>query len=182
MGEARVTSGVDARYPIGQFKHVGAISREERLNAVRVLAQLPEQLRNVLDGLDHAQLGTPYREGGWAVRQLVHHVADSHMNAFTRIRLALTEDWPTIKAYDQDGWAKLHDSQTAPVEWSLQVVEGLHARWVMMLQGLTEAQWQCGFVHPEAGRMTVERATLLYEWHSRHHLAQITQLRLRRGW
>ena len=101
------------------------------------------------------------------------------MNAFIRVRLALTEDWPTIKAYDEKAWAELHDSTTAPVEWSLELIESLHARWVMLLQSLTAAQWQRGFVHPERGRSTIEAATLLYAWHSRHHLAHINHLRLR---
>jgi hypothetical protein len=174
---------VDARYPIGRFARVDRpIGREERLAAMQVLAELPEQLRNALDGLDHGQIGTPYRKGGWTVRQLVHHLADSHANAYVRVRLALTEEWPGIKPYDQEAWARLHDSQAAPVAWSLDLLESLHARWVMMLQGLQEAEWQRGFVHPESGRTTVETATLTYGWHSRHHVAQIIGLRRERGW
>ena len=127
------------------------------LDAIATLAELPEMLRNAVDGLDAAQLSTPYREGGWTVRQVVHHVADSHMNAFIRLRLALTEDWPTIKPYDEKAWATLHDA-AAPIEWSLELVESLHARWVMLLQSLDEEQWHRGFRHPENGPMTVEVA------------------------
>jgi hypothetical protein len=115
------------------------------------------------------------------VRQLAHHIADSHMNAFIRVRLALTEDWPTIKPYDEQAWATLHDS-AAPVEWSLELVESLHARWVMLLQSLTDEQWQRGYRHPENGPMSVEVATLMYAWHSRHHVAHITHLRAAGGW
>jgi uncharacterized damage-inducible protein DinB len=175
------TTATDPRYPIGRFERPETISSEDRTNAIATLAELPEQLRNVVDGLGSAQLNTPYREGGWTVRQLVHHIADSHMNAFIRIRLALTEDWPTIKPYDQDAWATLHDS-AAPVEWSLELIESLHARWVMLLQSLTEEQWMRGYRHPESGDVSVDAATLMYAWHSRHHVAHITHLRLGEGW
>jgi hypothetical protein len=174
-------SAVDPRYPIGKFEKPETIMPEDRQSAIATLAELPEQLRNAVDGLGAAELNTPYRDGGWTVRQLVHHIADSHMNAFIRLRLALTEDWPTIKPYDEAAWAELHDA-LAPVEWSLELIESLHARWVMLLQSLNKAQWQRGFVHPENGRTTVEASTLLYAWHSRHHLAHITHLRLREKW
>jgi len=172
---------VDPKYPVGRFVAPATITTDERVNAIASIAELPEQLRNAVDGLSSAQLGTPYREGGWTVRQVVHHVADSHMNAFVRIRLALTEDWPTIKPYDEAEWAKLHDS-AAPVEWSLELIEALHARWVMLLQSLSQAQWQRGYNHPEDGRVTVEHAALVYAWHSRHHVAHITHLRAKENW
>ena len=172
---------LDPRYPIGKFAKPGTITPDERNGAIASLAELPEQLRNAVNGLDAAQLDTPYRDGGWTLRQVVHHVADSHMNSFIRIRLALTEDWPVIKTYEEAAWATLHDS-TAPVEWSLELIESLHARWVMLLQSLDEAQWQRGFRHPESGPSTVERAALMYAWHSRHHLAHITHLRAAKGW
>ena len=173
----------DLRYPIGRFvPPAGPILEGERMGGIAVLAELPEQLRNAVDGLDHHQLGTVYREGGWTVRQVVHHLADSHMNAFVRMRLGLTEDWPAIKVYDEAAWSRLHDSEAAPVEWSLELIESLHARMVMMLQGLKEPEWQRGYVHPESGRTTVEWATLMYAWHSRHHLGHITGLRAARGW
>jgi uncharacterized damage-inducible protein DinB len=172
---------VDPKYPVGRFVAPATITADERVNAIASLAELPEQLRNAVDGLSSAQLGTPYREGGWTVRQLVHHIADSHMNAFVRIRLALTEDWPTVKLFDEAAWAELHDAH-APVEWSLELIEALHARWVMLLQSLSEAQWQRGYDHPENGRMTVELAALVYAWHSRHHVAHITHLRAKENW
>jgi len=172
---------VDPRFPVGKFETPETITPDDRLNAIASIAEMPEELRNAVDGLDSDQLNTPYREGGWTVRQLVHHIADSHMNAFIRIRLALTEDWPTIKAYDEKSWATLHDS-VAPVEWSLELIEALHARWVMMLQALTEEQWLRGYRHPEDGPVSVEMATLVYAWHSRHHVAHIMHLRTGRKW
>lgn len=174
-------TATDPRYPIGRFERPETISSEDRANAIATLAELPEQLRNAVEGLGSAQLNTPYRDGGWTVRQLVHHIADSHMNAFIRVRLALTEDWPTIKPYDEKAWATLHDS-AAPIEWSLELVESLHARWVMLLQSLSEEQWMRGYRHPENGEITLDAVTLLYAWHSRHHVAHITHLRASEGW
>jgi uncharacterized damage-inducible protein DinB len=174
-------SDVDPRYPVGRFTPPSTISPNDRTDAIATLAELPEQLRNAVDGLSFAQLSTPYREGGWTLRQVVHHVADSHMNAYIRVKLALTETWPTIKPYDEAAWAKLHDV-AAPVEWSLELVESLHARWVMLLQSLDDQQWKCGCHHPENGPMTVELLALLYSWHSRHHVSHITHLRARENW
>jgi uncharacterized damage-inducible protein DinB len=172
----------DPRYPIGRFQRPQTINADERSSGVRDLAEMPELLRNALEGLGEEELSTPYRSGGWTVRQLVHHVADSHMQAFARVRLALTADAPVIVRYDEKAWAELHDSLAAPVEWSLELLESLHARWVMMLQALNEEQWHRTFVHPEHGAQTVELATLLYAWHARHHVAHITHLRAERGW
>jgi hypothetical protein len=174
-------SSLDLRYPVGKFVKPEIITPDERIGAIATLAELPEQLRNATDGLNFAQLSTPYRDGGWTLRQVVHHLADSHMNAFIRTRFALTEDWPTIKSYDEDAWAKLHD-MTAPIEWSLELVESLHARWVMLLQSLDERQWQKGFHHPESGPMSVELTAMTYAWHSRHHVAHITHLRAKEDW
>lgn len=171
----------DPRYPIGRFNKPAIITPDDRLRAIATLAEMPEMLRNAVDGLDTAQLSTPYREGGWTVRQVVHHVADSHMNAFIRMRLALTEDWPTIKPYDEKAWAMLRD-YAAPIEWSLELVESLHARWVMLLQSLSEEQWARGFVHPENGPLTLDVTTLMYAWHSLHHVAHITHLRAKEEW
>ena len=171
----------DAKYPVGRFAAPATISPDERNAAIVTLAELPEKLRNAVHGLSSTQLGTPYREGGWTVRQVVHHVADSHMNALIRVKLALTEDWPTVKPYDEAAWAKLHD-MTAPVEWSLELIESLHARWVMLLQSLDEEQWKRGFNHPEMGPATVEKTTLVYAWHSLHHVAHITRLRSKERW
>lgn len=175
---------IDPRFPIGRFNRPtpGQPLPEGLLaGAIGSISELPEQLRNALNGLDSHQLGTPYREGGWTVLQLVHHIADSHMNAFCRVRLALTEQSPVITGYNEKAWAELHDSH-APAEWSLELIESLHARWVMLLQSLTPEQMQRDFVHPEHGAQTIEFATLLYGWHSRHHLAHITHLRGAKGW
>ena len=172
---------LDPRYPIGKFAAPQQITKDERLGAIAALADLPTELRNAVKGLKFAQLNTPYREGGWTVRQLVHHIADSHMNAFIRVRLALTEDWPVIKTYNEKAWATLHDS-TAPIEWSLELIESLHARWVMLLQSLDDVQWQRGFRHPENGPQSIELATLVYGWHSRHHVAHIGHLRAAKAW
>ncbi len=171
----------DPRYPIGKFEAPEVISAEDRRYAMQSLAEAPELLRNAIRPLDSTQINTPYREGGWTVRQVVHHMADSHMAAFHRLRRALTEDWPEVHGYSEQAFATLHDVQ-APVEWSLELVEGVHARWVMLLQSLTEEQWQRGFRHSERGKMRLDVATLLYGWHSRHHVAHIDHLRAAKGW
>jgi len=174
----------DPRYPIGKFNRPapGPLPAGELASAVAAIAELPSQLRNAVSGLNAAQLDTPYREGGWTVRQLVAHVADSHMTACFRVRMALTEDTPNVIGYDEKAFAELHDSRHAPVEWSLDLIESLHARWVMLLQSLTQEQFQRGFRHSEQGVMTIEFATMLYAWHSRHHLAHITHLRAAKHW
>ena len=184
MSTQPVDAALEAlRYPIGRFKRPETVTLVDRESAIGALAELPENLRHALEDLDETQLNTPYREGGWTVRALTHHIADSHMEAFARIRLALTEDAPTIKPYNEDAWSALHDSQAAPVAWSVQLLEGLHARWVMLLQGLNDAQWQRTFVHPERPHpWSVETAALIYAWHSKHHVAHITHLRERNGW
>ena len=181
MSASAVVPETDPRYPVGKFKRPETVTPHERMAAIASLAELPGRLDEALDGLDRAQLDTPYREGGWTVRQLVHHIADSHMNAFIRVRLALTEDWPTITPYNEKAWAMLHDS-AAPVGWSLALLESLHARWVMLLESLDDEQWARGMKHPQNGPMTVEVATLMYGWHSRHHVAHILRLREREGW
>ena len=169
------------RYPIGLFPVPASVSGNDRNEAIATLAALPRQLRDAAGTMTEEQLDTPYRDGGWRVRQLVHHIADSHMNALIRVKLALTEDWPNIKAYEEKAWAELADSN-APVEWSLDLIEKVHGRWVMLLRSLDEAQWQRGFVHPERGRSNLEHATLMYQWHSKHHLAHIATLRARMNW
>jgi hypothetical protein len=178
----------DPRYPVGKFQQPerdpvsGALPEGELAYAISCIAELPSHLRNAVHGLDNAQLNTPYREGGWTVRQLVAHLADSHMVCYIRVKLALTEDWPTISPYDEKAFAELHDSLHAPVEWSLELIESLHARWVMLFQSLDADQWQRGYKHPERGPSTVELTALLYAWHSRHHLAHITHLRAAKNW
>lgn len=173
---------IDPRYPIGRFKRPENISQQDRTEAIAEIAAMPGLLKAAVRGLDREQLDTPYRDGGWTVRQLVHHIADSHMNAFIRVRLALTEDWPTIKTYDEKAWAMLPDSTVAPAGWSLDLIENLHARWVMVLDCLTDEQWARGMNHPENGPITIESITLLYAWHSKHHVAHITRLREQEGW
>jgi DinB superfamily len=171
----------DLRFPIGQFAPPENVTTNDRISAIATLARLPSQMRSAIGGLDQGQLDAPYRDDGWTVRQVVHHVADSHMNAVVRVRLALTEDWPTVTPYDEKAWALLHD-YAAPAKWSLEIIESLHARWVLLLQSLDDAQWKRGFNHPKLGPMTVEVATLLYAWHSRHHVAHITNLRAKEDW
>lgn len=171
----------DPRYPIGKFTMPSIISAHDRTRAVATIANLPALLREATRSFSEQQFDTHYREGGWTIRKLIHHIADSHMNALIRVHLALTEDWPTIKPYNEAAWAELADS-TAPAEWSLNILDSLHARWAMLLTSLDEAQWKRGFNHPERGPSTVEVATLLYEWHSTHHLAHITELKRRKNW
>jgi hypothetical protein len=169
------------RYPIGRFD-VSVVSVLDRNAAIAILAALPENLRSALSGLDDSQLDTPYREGGWTVRQVVHHLADSHLQAYGRLRLALTEDWPTITPYSEKAWAELYDAKTAPVNLSVDLLQALHSRWTMLLKSLTAEQWERGYVHPEGGRHTIAKMVAVYDWHSRHHLAQIEKLRERMGW
>ena len=179
--QTAAAQGADLRYPVGDWTAPETISSDDRLEAVAILAELPSHLRNAVQGFDGAQFDTPYRDGGWTVRQLIHHVADSHMNALSRTKLALTEEAPLVFAYNERAWAELHDS-AAPAEWSLELIEAVHARWVMLLQSLTDAQWRRAYRHPERGTQTVEQVTLLYAWHSRHHTAHITHLRRRMDW
>ncbi|AEU38884.1 YfiT family bacillithiol transferase [Granulicella mallensis] len=171
----------DPRYPIGTFTPPQTITPEDRRNAILTLAEMPELLREAVRHLSAAQLSTPYREGGWTLRQVVHHVADSHMTAFHRLRKALTEDWPEVHGYDEKAFAELPDV-AAPIEWSLELIESVHARWVMLLQTMTEDQWHRGFRHSERGPMALDAVTLEYAWHSLHHVAHITRLRIQRGW
>jgi len=169
------------QYPVGRFIPPGKSSAEDRSLHIQTLRLLPGHLRVAVDGLSDAQLDTPYRPEGWTVRQVVHHVADSHTNSYVRFKLALTEEWPTIKAYDEAAWAKLADSRL-PVEVSLTWVEAMHERWVALLESMSEEDFQKGFVHPEMGRQKLETTLALYDWHSRHHTAHITGLRGRSGW
>lgn len=171
----------DLRYPIGHLVLPEPITRDHVSAAIETLAETPKLLREAVEPMTPEQLNTPYRDGGWTVQQLVHHIADSHANASIRIRLGLTEDWPTIKAYDEKAWSELGDAD-APVEWSLRIIENTHARWVLLLRSLDEAQWKRGFVHPERGRSNLKQATLLYQWHAKHHLAHVVNLRQRMGW
>ncbi len=170
------------RFPVGHFTPPAGITPSLRAEQIATLRQLPAKLREAVAGLNDAQLDTPYREGGWNSRQVVHHVADSHANSFIRFKLALTEDWPTIKAYDEAAWAELADSRTLPVAISLQLLDGLHTRWVAVVESMREADFEKGYIHPKMGRQTLSQALALYAWHSRHHTAHITGLRARMGW
>jgi uncharacterized damage-inducible protein DinB len=170
------------RYPIGRFQWPLTLTAEERAAALRTLHQLPQKLRSVVEDLSGDQLETPYREGGWTVRQLVHHLADSHLNAYARMRLALTEDWPTVKPFDEALWAELPDARQAPIMLSLELLGSLHARWVSLMTSLSEPEWKRGYMHPESGRQSLEQVLANYDWHSRHHLAHITGLRSRMHW
>lgn len=171
----------DLRFPIGQLDRQAAITPELRARAVESIRGLPPRLRAAVAGLSEVQLDTPYRPGGWTVRQLVHHVADSHMNGYIRLKLALTEDNPTIKPYAQDQWAVLSDSRL-PVDISLNLVDGIHARWSTLYAAATEADLKRTFRHPELGLLTLDVHLQMYGWHSRHHVAHITALRHREGW
>jgi uncharacterized damage-inducible protein DinB len=171
----------DLRYPIGRLSAQAGGTAATRSAHIEALRLLPGQVRAAVSGLSDAQLNTPYREGGWTVRQTVHHLADSHANSFIRFKLALTEDWPTIKPYDEAAWARLADSET-PIEGSLMFIDALHERWVALLESMTEQDFQKGFVHPVNGRQNLERALAIYEWHGRHHTAHITGLRTRNDW
>lgn len=171
----------ELRYPVGRFAAPAASTPELRAAQIDTLRRLPERLREAVRGLDDAQLDTPYREGGWTVRQVVHHLADSHANSYVRFKLALTEDWPTIKPYDEAAWARLADSHLS-IDLSLSFIDGMHARWAALLATLSDQDFERGFNHPEMGRQTLARSLALYEWHARHHTAHITALRQRLGW
>lgn len=173
---------LDHRYPVGAPPRPESVDAANIPTYIASLAALPENLRSAVYGLSDDQLDTPYREGGWTVRQLVHHIADSHMNAYVRTRLALTEDWPVIKPYDEKLWAELADARTLPVDVSLELLESMHRRWVALLESLSGADWQRGYQHPERGRTNLLQMLGLYHWHSKHHVAHITELRKSKGW
>ena len=172
----------DPRYPIGKFQRQDSLSASERRALIDTIAAAPQRMREAVRDLDEAQLDTPYRDGGWTLRQVVHHVPDSHMNAFLRLKYALTEDEPTIKPYDEATWAKLPDVQATPIATSLTLLESLHERWVCLLRLLDEGQFARRFTHPDHGLMTVDWLIAMYAWHSRHHVAHITSLRENKGW
>jgi uncharacterized damage-inducible protein DinB len=171
----------DPRYPIGKFRSPAENTPAVRAEQIETLRLLPERLRAAVERLNDSQLDTPYREGGWTVRQVVHHIADSHANSLVRFKLALTEDWPTIKPYDEAAWARLPDSRKA-IEPSLVLITGLHQRLVALLESMSREDFLRGFNHPERGRMTLEANLALYAWHSHHHTAHITRLRAHKGW
>jgi len=172
----------DLRYPIGRFKAVIPVTNELRGASINAIDGLPARMREAVAGLNEGQLDTAYRPGGWTVRQVVHHVADSHMNGYIRIKLALTEDTPTIKPYDENAWSSLADMRL-PVAVSLSLLDGIHTRWVAVYQAMAADQFSRSFVHPELGaEMTLDQHLQMYAWHSHHHLAHITELRRRERW
>ena len=172
----------DPRYPIGKFAYTDSPTEAEREKLITDIQRTPKYLRASVQGLSPTQWETPYRDGGWTIRQVVHHVPESHMNAYIRFKLALTEDEPTIKPYMEDRWAKLDDVQATPPEVSLALLDNLHDRWVRMLRLIKPEEWKRTFRHPELGVVSLEKNVALYSWHGRHHVAHITELRKRMGW
>lgn len=172
----------DLRYPIGKFKYEGPPSEEQKKVYLDAVASTPVNLRAAVKGLSDAQLDTPYRPGGWTVRQVVHHLPDSHINSYVRFKLALTENEPTIKPYAEDRWAELPDTKATPIEVSLALLDSLHDRWVRLLRSLSPDDWKKTFRHPVLGSMTLEKSLALYAWHGRHHVAHITELRKQKSW
>jgi DinB superfamily len=171
----------DLRYPVGKFERLDKLTDVERQAAIDAIAEAPAKLRAAITGLSDEQLDTPYRPGGWTVRQVVHHLPDSHMNAYVRFKLALTENEPTIKPYNEALWAELADGK-APVEPSVLLLENLHKRWVVLFRALAASDWKRSFRHPEHGLVTLDENLRMYAWHGRHHVAHITSLRERHGW
>lgn len=172
----------DLRYPVGPFAPEPNPTPELRAKFIEEIAAMPKGFRAAVTGLNKEQFDTPYREGGWTVKQVVHHVPDSHMNAYIRCKLALTENVPTIKPYNEDAWAKLKDTELTQIEVSLTMLECIHNRWVALLKSLSPDDFQRKLNHPEAGVMTIDRLVNLYAWHGRHHTAHITSLRERMKW
>src|SRR5438270_9140199 len=175
-------SSSDLRYPVGNFEARNKIPSDERRALIGMIADAPRNLRGGVANLNERQLDTPYRDGGWTVRQVAHHVPDSHLNAYTRLKLALTEDEPTIKPYEEARWAELADSRETPIEVSLTLLDSLTTRWVTLLNSMTENDFARKFRHHDHCAVDVDWLVTMYGWHSRHHVAHITSLRARNGW
>jgi hypothetical protein len=173
---------LDLRYPIGKFRYDGQLDDDQKDICLEQIELAPQWLRAAVKGLSESQLDTPYRPDGWTVRQVVHHVPESHMNSYIRFKLALTEDEPTIKPYMEDRWAQTPDVKTTPIGVSLALLDALHERWVQLLRQLGPEEWKRTFRHPEHGQMTLEKALAMYAWHGRHHVAHIEELRTRMSW
>jgi uncharacterized damage-inducible protein DinB len=173
---------VDLRYPIGKLTMDPALDPVRRAAALEDIAAMPEKMKTAVRGLDAAQLDTPYREGGWTVRQVVHHVVDSHMNAYIRCKLIATEPDPPLKAYDEKQWSELADARTMPIDVSLSIIDGVHQRWITFLESLEPADFARTGIHSERGPMSIDMLLQMYGWHSRHHVAHITELRRRMAW
>jgi hypothetical protein len=172
----------DLSYPIGKFHYSGVSTENDRRRYIDVIAACPANMRAAVAGLAPQQLDTPYRPGGWTVRQVIHHVPDSHINAYVRFKLALTENEPSVKPYDEAARAKLNDSREVPIEVSLSLLENLHTRWVSVLRAMHPEDFGRKLKHPELGIVELDRYVALYAWHSQHHVAHITNLRQRNGW
>jgi hypothetical protein len=172
----------DLRYPIGKVQFEADMTDARRKELIDQIEAAPHLLRDAVRGLGAEQLATPYRPDGWNVRQVVHHLPDSHLNSYVRFKLALTEDQPTIRPYDEAAWAEMPEARTAPVEISLDLLEALHRRWVIMLRSISPDEFARAFNHPELGLVTLDRALSIYAWHGRHHVAHVTSLRARMGW
>lgn len=171
------------RYPIGQYIKPNQINEDDIKSYISDIEKLPGELRELVSGFSDEQLNTKYREGGWTVRQVIHHIADSHVNAYTRFKLALTEDMPTIKPYYEDEWAELEDGKNAPVDVSLNLLDALHERWVRMLRSLNKKDFEKVFFHPEHGKeFSLDEIAGMYSWHGKHHFAHIDRLKKNKGW
>lgn len=172
----------DLSYPIGKFEYSGSSTPEQRAQYIREIEETPARLRDAIRGLNEQQLNTPYRPGGWTPRQVVHHVPESHMNAYTRFKLGLTEDNPTIKPYNENAWSQTPEVAQTPLDVSLALLENLHKRWVLLLRALTPKDLARTIVHPELGQLNLDRYLAMYAWHGKHHVAHITSLRKRNNW
>jgi DinB family protein len=172
----------DLRYPVGTFQPKPATTPTERDTLIREIAALPAALEQAVRGLDERQLDTPYRDGGWTVRQVVHHVSDSNINGYTRVKLAMTEEEPAVKLFDQERWSNIADAKATPVDVSVSLLVNLHRRWLTILTSLDDRAFHRGFIHPDHGRLTIDWLVQMYAWHGRHHVAHITSLRERMRW
>lgn len=173
---------MDPRYPIGDYTPPQNVTPALRQQAISAIAETPAKLRAAVNGLNDRQLNTPYREGGWTVRQVVHHVPDSHLNAYVRLKLALTEDKPTIKPYNEAAWAELADAKSAPIEASQTLLDSVHVRWDRLWRSLKPEHFARVLIHPEHGERSVDWLLFIYEWHGKHHTAHITELRKKKDW
>jgi len=173
----------ELKYPVGHYQKPNVFTKEILAEAISVIEQFPKKIKQEVENLSDEQLDTPYRPGGWTLRQVVHHCADSHMNAFIRIKLALTETTPTIKPYAEALWAELADGKTLPIHPSLSIIENVHLRWVTVLKNMKDEEFERGFIHPEKSKeLSLHESTGMYAWHCKHHLAHITELKKRKGW
>jgi len=173
---------MDLRYPIGEFKFEGPLTDDQRAAFIGKIEETPARMRAAVADLNDEQLDTPYRPQGWTIRQVVHHVPESHLNSYLRFKLAITEDEPTIKPYFEDRWAEMDDARQAPIALSLDLLDALHGRWIWFLRSLKQADFERTFRHPELGIVSLDKNVALYAWHGQHHVAHITSLRERMEW